>query len=89
MLALLCFMTFNLHKEFFYINFFLRQNLTRIWIRMDPHWFGLLDPDPHLEKSWICFLTWIRIETDGDTRECRQQLGFHISRDSFATFSAV
>jgi hypothetical protein len=22
-------------------------NLTRIQIRMDPHWFGSLDPDPH------------------------------------------
>jgi hypothetical protein len=54
---------------------------------MDPHWFGLLDPDLHREKSWIRFLT--RIETDGDTQEFRQQLGFHIPRDSFATFSAV
>jgi hypothetical protein len=45
---------------------------------MDPHWFGLLDPDPHWEKSWIRFLTGIRIETDGDAQEPLHQLGFHI-----------
>ncbi len=81
-------MTFHLHKEFFHLNFFY-GNLTRMRIRMDPHRLGLLDPDPHWEKSWIRFLNRLRIETDGVTQEFRQQLGFHISRDSFATFSAV
>jgi hypothetical protein len=28
------------------IHFLCRKSLTRIRIRMDPHWFGSLDPDP-------------------------------------------
>ncbi len=37
-----------------------RQSLTRIRIRIDPHWFGSLDPDPH--GNWIRICT----ETNAD-----------------------
>ncbi len=37
-------------------------------IRMDQHWFGSLDPDPHChpwdKKSWVRIR--IRIETNGE-----------------------
>ncbi len=29
----------------------------RIRLRMDPHWFGSLDPDPDWDKSWIRIIT--------------------------------
>ncbi len=33
------------------LNFLVLGSLTRIQIRMDPHWFGSLDPDPQREKK--------------------------------------
>ncbi len=42
-------MTYYLHKVFFLLykfNFLWRQSLTRTRIRIDPHWFGSMDPDP-------------------------------------------
>jgi hypothetical protein len=44
------------------------KGLTRIWIwiRIDPHSFGSLDPDPH----WVRKLYRIGIETNADPKHC-------------------
>jgi hypothetical protein len=42
------------------------ENLTKIWIRMDPRWFGSLDPDPPWDKK----LDPDRFETNGDPQHC-------------------